>query len=264
VYQSLKNFPQYSSVTRAFDQAGTTFYNAFQIQADKHVSNGLTFMANVTLPSQFDNLATPEDKNNPAPEYVETSDTWETKIATTYQLPFGTGQRWLNSGRVGRWIGGWEVAGILTYNNAGAMQITQSGEGLMNGINRPNIVPGVKMWSGHWGAVKPYFEGKGPLIKVFSTDAFANTGSQYVLGNAKRAYTSIRGPLYPVENLSAKKLFRITEGTSFSVRMDFFNAFNRTQLPYPSTNINASNFGEINGTFAGGNRQGQIQGTFTF
>lgn len=264
VYQSLKNFPQYSSVSRVFDQAGTTFYNALQIQADKHVSNGLTFMGALTLPSQFDNLATPEDKNNPAPEYVETSDSWELRIATTYQLPFGKGQHWLSTGHLGSWIGGWEVAGILTYNNGGTLQITQSGESLMNGVNRPNVVPGVKMWSGNWGSVKPYFEGKGTLQTVFSTDAFANTGSQYVLGNAKRTYTALRGPLYPVENLSAKKQFHITEGSSFTVRMDFFNAFNRTQLPFPSTNINASNFGEINGAFAGGNRQGQIQGTFTF
>ena len=264
VYQSLKPFPQYSNVARAFDQAGTTFYNALQIEVNKHASNGLSFMANFTLPSQFDNLATPEDKYNPAPQYVETSDSYESKFATTYQLPFGTGQRWLNSGHAGRWMGGWEVAGILTYNNGGTLQITQSGEGLMNGVNRPNINPGVSMWSGNWDKVKPYFEGKGPVATVFSTNAFANTGSQYVLGNAKRAYTSMRGPFYPTENLSARKQFRITEGTSFSVRMDYFNAFNRWQMGWPSTNINASNFGEINGKWSEPNRQGQISGTFNF
>lgn len=264
VYQTLKNFPQYSGVTRAFDQAGTTFYNAFQIEADKHVGNGLTFMADVTLPSQFDNLATPENKYNPAPEYVETSDSWETRIATTYQLPFGMGQRWMNNGHLGRWLGGWEVAGILTYNNAGPLQVTQSGEALMNGVNRPNIAPGVKMWSGNWGSVKPYFEGKGPLETEFSTNAFTNTGNEFNLGDAKRDYTALRGPLYPVENLSAQKQFRISEGSWFAVRMDYFNAFNRTQLPYPSTNINASNFGEITSKFSGGNRQGQIEGTFNF
>ncbi len=264
VYQSLKNFPQYSNVTRAFDQAGTTFYNAFQVEADKHVGNGLTFMIDATLPSQFDNLATPEDKNNPAPEYVETSDSWETRIATTYMLPIGLGQRWMNRGAVGRWLGGWQVAGILTYNNAGPLQVTQSGEGLMNGVNRPNVVSGAKMWSGNWGSVKPYFEGRGPLQTVFSTNAFANTGNEFNLGDAKRAYTALRGPLYPMENLSAKKIFRIKERYGFTVRMDYFNAFNRTQLPYPGTNINASNFGEVNSKFAGGNRQGQIEGTFTF
>ncbi|UWZ85387.1 carboxypeptidase regulatory-like domain-containing protein [Occallatibacter riparius] len=264
VFQSLKNFPQYSNVARAFDQAGTTYYNALQIQADKHTGNGLTFLASLTLPRQYDNLATPLNRYNPSPEFVITSDTWESKIATTYQLPIGKGQRFLNQGQLGRWIGGWEVAGILTYNNGGTVQISQSGQGL-NGLNRPNVVPGVKRWSGNWDKVKPYFEGKGPLTPVFSNDAFANTGSQFVLGNSKRAYDSIRGPHYPGENLSLRKLFRITEGTSLSLRMDYFNAFNRTQIAWPQgTNINASNFGYINSKFTAANRQGQIQAMFNF
>ncbi|HWE85580.1 MAG TPA: carboxypeptidase-like regulatory domain-containing protein [Terracidiphilus sp.] len=263
VFQSLKPFPQYSNVSRAFDMAGTTYYNALQIQADKHAGNGVTFLASLTLPSQYDNLATPLNRLNPAPEYVLTSDSWESKFATTYQLPFGSGQKFLNSGHVGRWVGGWEVAGILTYNNGGTLQITQSGQGL-NGLNRPNRVGGAAMWSGNWDKVKPYFEKKGPLTQVFSADAFANTGSQFVLGNSNRAYSSLRGPNYPAENLSLRKLFHITEGSSLSLRMDYFNAFNRTQIGWPSTNINASNFGTINSAFAGGNRQGQVQATYSF
>lgn len=264
VFQSLKNFPQYSNVARAFDMAGTTYYNALQIQADKHASNGLTFLGSLTLPTQYDNLATPLNRYNPAPEYVVTSDSWESKIATTYELPFGKGQRFLNSGYVARWMDGWELAGILTYNNGGTVQLSQSGQGL-NGLNRPNVVPGVKMWSGNWDKVKPYFEGKGPLTEVFSAEAFSNTGSQFVLGDSKRAYTSIRGPLYPAENLSLRKLFHITEGSSLSLRMDYFNAFNRTQMAWPEgTNINASNFGYINSKFSAANRQGQIQATFNF
>jgi hypothetical protein len=170
----------------------------------------------------------------------------------------------MNSGGLGRWLGGWQVAAIVTYNNAGTLQISQSGEHFLNGVNRPNIVPGAKMWSGNWDKVKPYFEGRGPLTHVFSTEAFANTGSQFVLGDAKRAYTSLRGPFYPVENLSLKKIFQITEGKAFSLRMDYFNALNRTQIGWPSTDINASNFGTISNKFAGGNRQGQIEGRFTF
>lgn len=264
VYQALKNFPQYSNVARAFDKAGTTFYRALQIQADKHTSNGLTFLANITFPSQWDNLTTVVNKYNQAPEWALTSDTYESKIATTYQLPFGRGQRFLSTGHVGRWMAGFEVAGILTYNNGGTVQITQSGQAL-NGVNRPNVLPGVEMWSGNWDKVKPYFEGKGPLTKVFSTEAFANTGSQFVLGDAKRTYSAIRGPWYPTENLSLRKRFLITEGTSLSLRMDYFNAFNRTQMSWPQgTNINASNFGYINNKFSAANRQGQIQATFNF
>jgi hypothetical protein len=264
VYQTLKPYPQYSSVSRVLDQAGTTFYNAFQLEVDKHAGNGLTFMGDITLPSQFDNLATPENKFAPAKEYVETSDSFESRAAVTYQLPFGRGQRWMNNGGVGRWLGGWEAAAIVMYNNGGTLQIGQSGEHFLNGVNRPNVVPGAKMWSGNWGDVKPYFEGRRALTPVFSANAFANTGSQFVLGDAARAYPEMRGPWYPVEDFSAKKTFPITEGTAFSLRMDFFDALNRTQIGWPTTDINNSNFGSINNKFAGGNRQGQIEGRFTF
>lgn len=264
VFQSLKNFPQYSNVARAFDQAGTTYYNALQIQADKHASNNLHFLASLTLPTQYDNLATPLNRYNPRPEYVITSDSYETKIATTYQLPMGKGQPFLNSSHLDRFAGGWEVAGILTYNNGGTVQLSQSGQGL-NGLNRPNMVPGAKLWSGNWDKVKPYFEGKGPLTPVFSADAFSNTRSQFVLGNAKRAYSAIRGPNYPAENLSLRKLIHMTEGTTLSLRMDYFNAFNRTQIAWPQgTNINSSNFGYINNKFTAANRQGQVQATINF
>jgi hypothetical protein len=99
---------------------------------------------------------------------------------------------------------------------------------------------------------------------LFSTDAWSNSGSQYVLGNANRVYNAVRGPWYPSENLSVKKVFRITEGTSFSVRMDYFNAFNRVQAPFPSTTLGSSNFGQVTAKFTAVNRQGQIQANFNF
>ncbi len=170
----------------------------------------------------------------------------------------------MNTGAAGRLLGGWEVAAIVMYNNGGTLQIGQSGEHFLNGVNRPNVMPGAKMWSGHWGDVKPYFEGKGSLTPVFSSNAFANTGSQFNLGDAARAYPQMRGPWYPVEDFSAMKLFHVTESSSFSLRMDYFDALNRTQIGWPTTDINNSNFGFVNYKFNGGNRQGQIEGRFTF
>lgn len=265
LFQALKNYPQYSNVARVLDQAGTTYYSALQMQADKHMSNNVNFLASVTLPQLYDNLATSEDKANQAQSWAEDSmGSFESKIATTYALPFGKGQQWLTSGPAAYFLGGWDVSGILTYNNAQPLQITEGQSFTLNGVNRPNRNPAGKLWSGNYDKVKSYFEGKGPAVPLFGTDAWTNTGSQYVLGNARRAYNEVRGPWYPVENVSARKQFRVTEGSYFTLRMDFFNVFNRTQVPFPSTNINASNFGLINSKFSGGNRQGQVQATFNF
>lgn len=264
VFQALKSFPQYSSVGQPFDMAGTTFYNALQIQAEKRASNSLTYLASLTLPSLFDNLTTPLNKYNQAPEYAQDSDSYEIKFATTYLLPVGVGQRWLNSGISSRLLGGWKLAGILTYNNAGPIHVTQDGQGL-NGKDRPNVVPRVKMSSGGYDKVKDYFVGKlATAPNVFTTNAFANTGSQFVLGDSKRTYSSLRGPFYPAENLSAQKLFSVKESVQFSVRMDFFNALNRHQWAYPNTDISSPSFGKVLSKAGGGNRQGQISASVRF
>jgi hypothetical protein len=46
--------------------------------------------------------------------------------------------------------------------------------------------------------------------------------------------------------------------------MDYFNAFNRVQAPFPTTTLGSSNFGQVTGKFSPVNRQGQIAATFNF
>jgi Carboxypeptidase regulatory-like domain len=267
VYQALKPFPQYSAVSRAWDQAATAYFSAWQIQADKHMSNNLNFLANIELPRLYDNMATVVNEYNPQQMWAEdTTGSFESKFAGTYELPFGAGQRWLNSGRLmNNVVGGWQAAAILTYNNSQPLSITQSGESLMNGTNVPNINPNVPMWSGGYGNITKFFDHKiASAPYLFSTNAWTNTGSQYVLGNAQRGYTKVRGPWYPVEDLSAKKVFRITEGRTFALRMDYFNALNRVQAPFPTTSLGSTNFGQVTSKFTATNREGQIEGTFNF
>jgi len=265
VNQALKPYPQYSAVTRAWDQGGTTYFSAFQFQADKHLSNNINFLANIELPRLYDNLTTAVNKYNPQQMWgLDTTGSFESKAAVLYDLPIGQGQRWLNTGAWGKYAGGWQISAILTYNNSQPLNITQSGESFMNGTNYPNINPYVSMWSGGYNKIPLYFEGKIPAPVLFSTNAWTNTGSQYVLGNANRNYSSVRGPWYPVENLSAKKVLHIAEGISMTLRMDYFNAFNRVQVPFPTTSLGSSNFGEVTSKFTAANRQGQAELTFNF
>jgi hypothetical protein len=263
VFQALQPFSQYSNVNRALDQAGTTFYNALQIQGEKRDPNGLSYLASLTLPVQYDNLATPLNRFNPGPEYVTDIDSYEVKVATTYFLPIGMGQRWLNSGRTGRIFGGWELAGVLSYHNGNPLQITEDGMGL-NGVERPNINPGVPLWSGNYVKAKQAFIKGGSAPLVFSTNAFTVTSNQYTLGDSKRAYSEVRGPFHPSENLSAQKIIPIRETMQLALRMDYFNAFNRYQIPAPKTNASDNDFGTVSIGSGGMNRQGQISAIFRF
>ena len=105
-----------------------------------------------------------------------------------------------------------------------------------------------------------YFMGKLPTPPVmFSTGAFANTGSQFVLGSTVRKYSALRGPPPGLSaNLDAMKFFNITDRVRVTVRIDYFNAFNHYVFGGPNTDIASPNFGEVLSENGGGNRQGQL------
>ena len=95
-------------------------------------------------------------------------------------------------------------------------------------------------------------------------------------------YNDYRAQRRPVENLALGRLFRIREKMSFTIRTEFTNIFNRTQVNDPSsinpqlaqTRVNSADlksqttagFGFLNtlGTTFGSPRQGQIVGRFQF
>ena len=62
-----------------------------------------------------------------------------------------------------------------------------------------------------------------------------------------------------IENFSGIKTFRLfSERARASLRVDYFNAFNRTQLEAPDTNNLDTTFGQINNLSSQiTNRQGQ-------
>jgi hypothetical protein len=55
----------------------------------------------------------------------------------------------------------------------------------------------------------------------------------------------LRTPPLRIESFDAIKNFRIGERVQASLRVDYFNAFNRTQLQAPDQNSLDSTFGQI-------------------
>jgi hypothetical protein len=108
---------------------------------------------------------------------------------------------------------------------------------------------------------KSFFTGKTAAQPVqFTTNAFSNTGP-WELGSSKRAYAALRTPPLRIENFDVIKSFNIGEHVKATLRLDYFNAFNRTQLQAPDNNSLDSIFGQITNLSSQiSNRQGQ--GTF--
>ncbi len=269
VEQALKPFPQYTNVQNLYDDSGSSFYNALQVQGEKRYSNGLSYLASLTLGRDMTNadrafsafFNTPLNKYNQTPEYAVSNDDQKylVRVATTYSLPFGPGQTYFNNrGLTGQVIGGWQVSGIFDYEGGTPIGPTESLSGI-DGFDRPLVVPGVNRQTFNYDLAKDYFLGKSATPpKMFTTNAFTPTANQYELGDSARNYATLRNPPLRMEDLDLIKHFSVTERVSALLRIEYFNAFNRTIVNGPDNNIEDSTFGEVTGEGSAIiNRQGQ-------
>jgi hypothetical protein len=268
--QALTPFPQFAGYFPVYEMDGTAFYNALQVQAEKRFTGGLSYLANLTIPRLLANTAigsgpySPNGMNayNPGPEYVPSylDRPYDLKMVGTYELPFGPHKKYLNTGGwQSELVGGWQVSGILSYSGGFAFG-AQNGFNplLVNSFDRPNIVDGVSLKTFSYGKSKDFFTGKTSVQPVqFTTNAFQNTGP-WGLGTSKRAYAALRTPPLRMESFDAIKSFHFGEHVHASLRVDYFNAFNRTQLESADNNSLDSTFGQITNLSSQiSNRQGQ-------
>jgi hypothetical protein len=269
--QALTPYPQFGGFFPVYEMDGTAFYNAFQAQAEKRFAGGISYLGSLTLARLDANTAigsSPDSPNgvnayNPAPEYVPSflDQLYAVKVVGSYELPFGYGKKYLNSNRlVSELAGGWQFSAILNYQGGTAMGVSNDYNPLLvNAGDRPNIVPGVNLKTFSYGQSKAFFTGKTAAPPVqFTTNAFVNTATIWEVGDAKRAYAALRAPPLRIENFDAIKSFRIGERVRAVVRVDYFNAFNRTQFQAPDTTSTDSTFGQITNLSSQiSNRQGQ-------
>ena len=146
-----------------------------------------------------------------------------------YRLPFGPGQKYLQSGVASRILGGWESSGIWTMRTGrmltvGIARATGAVPDGNTSGQRPNLVPGVSI----------YPAGGPTFAQWFNPAAFAIPANG-TWGNAGRSIGV--GPGLAQVDFALQKQNRITEGTSLVLRIEAFNLFNRTQAGNPGTTL---------------------------
>jgi hypothetical protein len=140
-----------------------------------------------------------------------------------YQLPFGKGQPFINSGRVTDLVlGGWNLGGIFTVHsgfwfspqidsdpsNTGSVGLTRS-----NAVCNGNL-PSSQRSIDHW----------------YNLDCFP-LPAQYTFGNAGK--NILEGPGAVESDFSLRKVFNITESKNLEFRFELFNAFNHPVFALP-------------------------------
>jgi hypothetical protein len=86
------------------------------------------------------------------------------------------------------------------------------------------------------------------------------------LGTAGNYQSQVRNPGFASEDLGLHKSVAVGEDKRYnlSLRLEFFNLFNRDELSGPDTNMADATFGQIINNGGIGGRVGQFGARFTF
>jgi hypothetical protein len=275
--QALLPYPMYSGLTDNFEHAGSSLYNAMQVQAEKRFSSGLSFLANYTLSRMMSNSnsgftvfeSTAINKYNQKSEWtIDNNDqTHLVNITMVYELPIGPGKRLLNRGGLAarNLLGGWQFSVVAQYSSGqpfwdNAPSLGAPGSPLNTG-NRGNYTPTGSLqvdWNNYYKGL-PVFN-----VADFSLPTGCVSNSCWTLGTSPRILSVVRGTFNENENMGLGKHFYFGEHVTAELRVEFFNIFNRVMVGGADNNTNdiGSTFGLVCGgtrTCQGNNspRQGQ-------
>jgi hypothetical protein len=243
VAQALRPFPQFGSIGATWSPLGNTWYDALQLKATKRFSYGLQFQVSYAWSK---NLATTEDGTGTVVPVNNVFDRPNQKtismldqpqlltISYTYQIP-AVGfvrKNWLTRAA----LADWTLGGILTYGSGLPIQSPVSNNGLSSLLFQStfqNRVPGQALFlhNLNCGCYDPNTQ------LVLNPAAWTDAGAGQ-WGTAAAYYEDYRYQRRPLESMSLGKRFPIKERMVFSIRVEFFNIFNRVIIPNPA-NSNA-------------------------
>ncbi|HEY7184055.1 MAG TPA: hypothetical protein VIC84_21660, partial [Blastocatellia bacterium] len=271
VAQALLPYPQYcGNIYGINENNGNSTYHSLQLKAEKRFSRGLWFLTSYT----YSKLLTNADSNQPGTLGVSPFEQQRSKglsvndiphslsIATTYDLPFGKGQRWLNGGgAVNRLVGGWKLSSILRFGSGTPFAFSSSF------CNVPSqfaisCIPGILPGQNPWAQDKSNFDPSKPLFNIAAFEPVSAFESPAYYGSGARI-TTYRGFGYHNQDFALSKEVQITERVSFQLRGEVFNLWNNHTYTGFDTDIASGTFGQWNGSVSPP-RNIQIAGRITF
>jgi Carboxypeptidase regulatory-like domain/TonB dependent receptor len=262
-------------------------YHSMQAQFDHRFSHNFSMVANFTWSKLIDDSSSDwggfwsldalgqDFYNRKAERSVSAGDIpLRFTVAPVVQLPFGPGQRWLNSGLASDVLGGWRASAIYTISAGSPFGITDNSYGFCNGAgllqDRPNIIGKVTSISGSQRSVNLWFNNQamdfagtcpGPGLVNSAPGADFCCDLTKAFGNAPRYFPNVRNPGVDNLDFSVQKDFRIPAGeqTKLTFEASIFNLPNHPQFAEPvedptlgyfpaTATQHAAGFGAISGT----------------
>jgi hypothetical protein len=237
---------------------GVGKYNGLEATLSRRFTNGLSVRLAYTYSRSLDNTPEELESNSGGPPNGRNYAAWygpsdfdiphRVAISYLYDLPFGSGRRYLNSGLLSKIIGGFETSGVYTYYSGHPFTLNEGGTlaaaldpfgqatAVPNVVGNPAIVGNPNCW---------FFISANKACTALEpnlSDAFQVTAPGAV-GNSGR--NTLRGPHTNVFDFSLTRDFPIKESLKLQFRWEVFNLFNAVLFGQPSGNVTSGAAGQI-------------------
>ena len=229
---SRRPYPEFTKIQEIGNVAEAE-YNSLAMKLTRRLNRGLSVLVAYTLAKSEDNGSGIRVLNGDA-LFPQNSNCFECewglsifdvrhRFVTTllYELPFGEGKRWANSGPAGAVFGGWQISAIVNKSSGfprdAAVGVDVPNTGAQT--YRPNLVSG-----------QDPNDGPETVQQWFNTAAFARPDA-FTYGNVGR--NIIIGPGIFNTDASILKNIMFGGGKSVQLRLEAFNLFNTPDLGRP-------------------------------
>jgi hypothetical protein len=238
---------------------GLSNYHAFTFKSDKRFSNGLGWLVTYTWSKWIDNVVFVGGDDATFGDDDQVQNIYDLRherslstnhiphravLAPIFELPFGTGKKWMNVTGPLDWIlGGWQISGIVTLQAGSPFGVTvvNGPRDLLgddaDGTNlRADIAGDIRLPSGQQG--QPAVGQRG--IQWFDPAGFASP-ARFTHGNSSR--TIMLGPGTVNFDTALTKNFRFRERYRLQFRWEAFNATNTPSFGLPGSGLGGGGFG---------------------
>jgi hypothetical protein len=212
-----------------------SYYDSLQLKLNRRFSNGLTIVTSYAFAKAIDYNSSVNLINLPANKGLASLDRRQVFTeSTVYELPFGKGKRWAQSGPANWVLGGWQLNGLWTWESGFPLNITTTSATSLNAPgngNRPNVNGPVQIF----GKI-------GPGQLYFDKSAFSQPPPN-TIGNVGRDI--LHGPnLFDID-FSVFRKFRIGERMNLEFRAESFNLSNTPWFDNPDSALGDAAFGQV-------------------
>lgn len=250
---SVRPFPAFADI-QFQDQTIESAYNALQASARRRLSGGLTLLASYTLSRATDtgsvstgnlsNVSTSGSQKTPQNIYDMAAErgpadfdrTHQFTAAFAWDLPFGTGRRYLASAPTAVTVlaSGWQVSGIVTLLSGRAFTPQYSAGDFA--AQRPDLV-------GDPYANVPDGSGYNPAAFSKPVASASNPGAY---GSAGR--NSLRGPAFHNVDMAISRSIGLPGRLNLQFRAEAFNLLNHANYQVPVFLLDRSDAGRYTAT----------------